>query len=165
MGVDTINACYGGTNALFNAVNGSNHRCGMENMPSFLQATLQSTRKGQHGRLVVLRWLGLVGPDAPLILESDTVVSYFEHAYDFYKPNMSSEYPTVDGPLSNDATCEPSNIATKTSVEKLVLSLTMLSCTHRAKLVSVSSSRARNTRKKTERQRDRLRRKGKKDLA
>ena len=30
----------------------------------------------------------LVGPDAPLILESDTVVSYFEHAYDFYKPNM-----------------------------------------------------------------------------
>jgi len=29
-------------------------------------------------------------------------VSYFEHAYDFYKPNMNSEYPTVDGPLSND---------------------------------------------------------------
>lgn len=23
-----------------------------------------------------------------------------EHAYDFYKPNLSSEYPTVDGKLS-----------------------------------------------------------------
>lgn len=24
-----------------------------------------------------------------------------EHAYDFYKPDLHSEYPTVDGPLSN----------------------------------------------------------------
>ena len=25
---------------------------------------------------------------------------YMEHAYDFYKPNLSSEYPVVDGKLS-----------------------------------------------------------------
>lgn len=25
---------------------------------------------------------------------------YMEHAYDFYKPNLSSEYPIVDGKLS-----------------------------------------------------------------
>ena len=26
--------------------------------------------------------------------------TYMEHAYDFYKPNLSSEYPVVDGKLS-----------------------------------------------------------------
>ena len=26
--------------------------------------------------------------------------SHMQHAYDFYKPDMSSEYPTVDGKLS-----------------------------------------------------------------
>ena len=27
--------------------------------------------------------------------------THMEHAYDFYKPDLHSEYPTVDGPLSN----------------------------------------------------------------
>lgn len=26
--------------------------------------------------------------------------THMEHAYDFYKPDLSSEYPVVDGPLS-----------------------------------------------------------------
>lgn len=26
--------------------------------------------------------------------------TYMEHVYDFYKPNLMSEYPTVDGKLS-----------------------------------------------------------------
>lgn len=60
----------------------------------------------------------LVGPDAPLVLESGNgklcLPEYFvmhnisiglrgvhmEHAYDFYKPDLSSEYPVVDGKLS-----------------------------------------------------------------
>lgn len=60
----------------------------------------------------------LVGPNAPLQLErGKLVVSLFvffnfnhnsiglravhmEHAYDFYKPDLSSEYPVVDGKLS-----------------------------------------------------------------
>ena len=61
----------------------------------------------------------LVGPNAPLILERGdytvyTVLCYImmhslliglrgvhmEHAYDFYKPDLSSEYPVVDGKLS-----------------------------------------------------------------
>jgi hydroxymethylglutaryl-CoA synthase len=41
----------------------------------------------------------LIGPDAPLVFD-DTRATYMENAYDFYKPNLSSEYPIVDGHLS-----------------------------------------------------------------
>lgn len=41
----------------------------------------------------------LVGPNAPIVF--DNVRSTFiDHAYDFYKPDPKSEYPTVDGHLS-----------------------------------------------------------------
>lgn len=58
----------------------------------------------------------LIGPDAPLVFErgahlSDSVAlirftflglngTHMEHVYDFYKPDLSSEFPEVDGPLS-----------------------------------------------------------------
>ncbi|KAL4373102.1 hypothetical protein AHAS_Ahas05G0048200 [Arachis hypogaea] len=35
----------------------------------------------------------LVGPDAPIAFESKLRVSHMSHAYDFYKPNLASEYP------------------------------------------------------------------------
>ncbi|KNC76669.1 hypothetical protein SARC_10840 [Sphaeroforma arctica JP610] len=41
----------------------------------------------------------LIGRDAPLVVEP-TRASYFEHQYDFYKPELNSEYPTVDSRLS-----------------------------------------------------------------
>jgi len=44
----------------------------------------------------------LIGPNAPLVFDRGLRSSYFEHAYDFYKPVLSSEYPVVDGHLSND---------------------------------------------------------------
>ncbi len=41
----------------------------------------------------------LVGPNAPVVF--DNVRSTFiDNAYDFYKPDPFSEYPTVDGHLS-----------------------------------------------------------------
>uniref|UniRef100_A0A3P9JRU4 Hydroxymethylglutaryl-CoA synthase n=1 Tax=Oryzias latipes TaxID=8090 RepID=A0A3P9JRU4_ORYLA len=58
-GIDTTNACYGGTAALFNAVN-----------------WVESSS-----------WDGLRG-------------THMQHAYDFYKPDLMSEYPVVDGKLS-----------------------------------------------------------------
>ncbi|KAG4939733.1 hypothetical protein JHK86_045874 [Glycine max] len=42
----------------------------------------------------------LVGPDAPIAFESKLRGSHMSHAYDFYKPNLASEYPIVDGKLS-----------------------------------------------------------------
>ncbi|XP_074021510.1 hydroxymethylglutaryl-CoA synthase, cytoplasmic-like isoform X2 [Numenius arquata] len=58
-GIDTMNACYGGTAALFNAIN-----------------WIESSS-----------WDGLRG-------------THMQHVYDFYKPDMASEYPVVDGKLS-----------------------------------------------------------------
>ena len=38
----------------------------------------------------------LVGPDAPVVFDQ-VRSSYMDHTYDFYKPDPTSEYPTVDG--------------------------------------------------------------------
>lgn len=35
----------------------------------------------------------LIGPDAPIAFESKLRGSHMSHAYDFYKPNLASEYP------------------------------------------------------------------------
>ncbi|CAG2121609.1 unnamed protein product, partial [Medioppia subpectinata] len=43
----------------------------------------------------------LVGPDAAIVFDRKVRSTYMSNVYDFYKPDMSSEYPTVDGPLSN----------------------------------------------------------------
>ncbi len=42
----------------------------------------------------------LVGPNAPAVFERGLRASHVQHVYDFYKPEMMSEYPTVDGKLS-----------------------------------------------------------------
>ncbi|KAK7829760.1 hydroxymethylglutaryl-coa synthase [Quercus suber] len=42
----------------------------------------------------------LIGPDAPISFESKVRGSHMAHVYDFYKPNLASEYPVVDGKLS-----------------------------------------------------------------
>ena len=42
-----------------------------------------------------------VGPNAPLQLEGGLRASYMAHAYDFFKPELESEYPIVDGHVSN----------------------------------------------------------------
>ena len=37
----------------------------------------------------------LVGPDAPLVVDMRTRASHASHVWDFFKPDMSSEYPQV----------------------------------------------------------------------
>lgn len=45
----------------------------------------------------------LIGPDAPIHLSTPSIrASHMEHAYDFYKPSLDSEYPTVFGHESNE---------------------------------------------------------------
>jgi len=100
-GIDTTNACYGGTAALFNAINwveSSNWDgrlalvvCG--DIAVYAKGSARPT--GGAGAIAML-----VGPGAPLILERGVRATYMKHAYDFYKPDLSSEYPTVDGKLS-----------------------------------------------------------------
>ena len=100
-GVDTSNACYGGTSALFNAVAWVESSswdgryalvvCG----DIAVYATGPARCTGGAGAIAML-----IGPNAPLVMEPGLRGSYMRHSYDFYKPDFTSEYPKVDGKLS-----------------------------------------------------------------
>ena len=100
-GVDTVNACYGGTNALFNAVNWVESSAWDGRDAIVVAGDIALYKKGNArptggaGAVAML-----VGPDAPLALEPGLRGSYMAHAYDFYKPDLTSEYPIVDGQFS-----------------------------------------------------------------
>ncbi|OIW25913.1 hydroxymethylglutaryl-CoA synthase [Coniochaeta ligniaria NRRL 30616] len=100
-GVDTVNACYGGTNALFNAVNwlessawdGRDAIVVAGDIALYGKGTARPT--GGAGCVAMV-----VGTDAPLVLDPGLRGTFMRHAYDFYKPDLTSEYPHVDGQLS-----------------------------------------------------------------
>ncbi|KAL6044255.1 hypothetical protein STEG23_019935, partial [Scotinomys teguina] len=100
-GIDTTNACYGGTASLFNAANWMESSywdgryalvvCG--DIAVYPSGNARPT--GGAGAVAML-----IGPKAPLVLEQGLRGTHMENAYDFYKPNLASEYPLVDGKLS-----------------------------------------------------------------
>jgi hydroxymethylglutaryl-CoA synthase len=100
-GVDTVNACYGGTNALFNAINwvessawdGRNAIVVAGDIALYKKGNARPT--GGAGCVAML-----IGPDAPLAFEPGMRGTYIRHTYDFYKPDLTSEYPVVDGHYS-----------------------------------------------------------------
>ncbi|GAA6007870.1 hypothetical protein JCM10207_004907 [Rhodosporidiobolus poonsookiae] len=104
-GIDSKNACYGGTAALFNAVNWIESSswdgryamvvCG----DIAIYAEGGARPVGGAGAVAML-----IGPNAPLVLEP-VHGTHMANVYDFYKPHLSSEYPEVDGPLTQ--TCYP----------------------------------------------------------
>lgn len=100
-GVDTINACYGGTNAFFNSINwiessawdGRDAIVVAGDIALYAKGNARPT--GGAGCVALL-----VGPNAPVVAEPGLRGSYMQHAYDFYKPDLTSEYPYVDGHYS-----------------------------------------------------------------
>lgn len=100
-GIDTVNACYGGTSALFNAVNWV-ESSSWDNRDAIVVAgdialySKGNARPTGGAGCVAM----LIGPDAPLVVEPGLRGTYMRHAYDFYKPDLTSEYPYVDGQLS-----------------------------------------------------------------
>lgn len=100
-GVDTVNACYGGTNALFNSINWVESSAWDGRDAIVVAGDIALYKKGNArptgGAGCVAM---LVGPDAPLVFEPGLRGSYITHAYDFYKPDLTSEYPIVDGQFS-----------------------------------------------------------------
>ncbi|KAK6947706.1 Hydroxymethylglutaryl-coenzyme A synthase, C-terminal domain [Dillenia turbinata] len=100
-GVDSSNACYGGTAALFNCVNwvessSWDGRYGLVVCTDSAVYAEGPARPTGGAAAIAL----LIGPDAPIAFESKFRASHMSHAYDFYKPNLASEYPVVDGKLS-----------------------------------------------------------------
>lgn len=100
-GVDTVNACYGGTNAVFNAVNwvessawdGRDAIVVAGDIALYAKGNARPT--GGAGAVALL-----IGPDAPIAIDAGLRGTYMQHAYDFYKPDLTSEYPYVDGHFS-----------------------------------------------------------------
>lgn len=100
-GIDTTNACYGGTAALFNAVNWVESSSWDGRKAIVVAGDIAVYGKGPArptggaGAVAML-----IGPDAPLSLDCGVRASYMTHAYDFYKPDLASEFPFVDGKLT-----------------------------------------------------------------
>ena len=100
-GVDTINACYGGTSALFNAVNWVESSAWDGRDSIVVAGDIAVYEKGPArpagGAGIVAM---LVGPNAPLVFDPGLRGSYMRHDYDFYKPDPTSEYPIIHGHYS-----------------------------------------------------------------
>lgn len=100
-GIDTTNACYGGTSALFNAVNWVESSSWDGRYALVVAGDIAIYARGSArptgGSGVVAM---LIGPHAPLALERGMRATHCEHSWDFFKPDLSSEYPIVDGPLT-----------------------------------------------------------------
>ena len=125
-GVDSTNACYGATQALFNSVayiesSAYEYSCCHYDYDNDNDTSISSNNNNNNRTKYSLVIAGdiavyekgparptggagvvamLIGPDASIVLDKGRV-SYFEHAWDFYKPKMDSEYAVVDGRLSN----------------------------------------------------------------
>ncbi|KAG8156535.1 hypothetical protein KVR01_013639 [Diaporthe batatas] len=97
-GIDTVNACYGGTSALFNAVNWVESRSWDGRDAIVVASDIALYREpasrptGGAGCVAML-----VGPNAVLSLEPRLRGTFMTHSYDFYKPDTSVEFPTVNG--------------------------------------------------------------------
>ncbi|KAF7364271.1 3-hydroxy-3-methylglutaryl coenzyme A synthase [Mycena sanguinolenta] len=99
-GIDSKNACYGSTAALYNAINwvessswdGRNAIVVAGDIAIYPKGAARPA--GGAGACAML-----IGPNAPMVFEP-IHGTYMADTYDFYKPNLSSEYPEVDGPFS-----------------------------------------------------------------
>jgi hydroxymethylglutaryl-CoA synthase len=99
-GIDSKNACYGSTAALFNAINWVESSSWDGRLAIVVAGDIAVYAEGAArpaggaGAIAIL-----IGPNAPVVFEP-IHGNYMANTYDFYKPNLSSEYPEVDGPVS-----------------------------------------------------------------
>nr|MBE5725926.1 HMG coenzyme A synthase [Cucujiformia] len=118
-GIDTTNACFGGTAALFNAIswvessawNGKYALVVAADIAVYAKGPARPT--GGAGAVAML-----IGPNAPLIFDRGLRATHMRHVYDFYKPDLSSEYPSVDSKLSIECYLSALDKCYQTYVEK-----------------------------------------------
>ena len=101
-GATVVNACYGGTSALLNALTWVESDSWDGRYAIVVAVDIATYARGPArptcgaGAVAVL-----VGRDAPLaMVDPRERATHACHVYDFYKPDHSVEYPTVDGALS-----------------------------------------------------------------
>jgi len=100
-GIDVKNACFGGTQALFGAIDWikANHetddRLAIAVMADIAVYAADGPRcTGGAGAIALL-----IGPDAPIVFEDGLRACYMKNSWDFYKPigGIASEFPLVEG--------------------------------------------------------------------
>uniref|UniRef100_J3MUY6 Hydroxymethylglutaryl-CoA synthase n=1 Tax=Oryza brachyantha TaxID=4533 RepID=J3MUY6_ORYBR len=93
-GVDSSNACYGGTAALLNCVNWVESKSwdGRYGLVVCTDSAVyaEGPARPTGGAAAIAM---LIGPNAPISFESKYRASHMAHVYDFYKPDLASEYP------------------------------------------------------------------------
>jgi 3-hydroxy-3-methylglutaryl-CoA-synthase len=100
-GATITNACYGGTAALLNAVawvesSGWDGRYAIVVAVDIaVYAAGPARPTGGAGAVAVL-----IGPDAPIVVDMSLRATHASNVWDFFKPHLDSEYPQVDGYLS-----------------------------------------------------------------
>lgn len=100
-GATVVNACYGGTAALLNALawvdssawDGRYAIVVAGDIAVYADGPARPT--GGCGSVAML-----IGRDAPLAIDIMTRTTHATNVWDFFKPNMDSEYPEVNGALS-----------------------------------------------------------------
>lgn len=101
-GVDNVNACYGGTAAVFNSLawlqsDDCNNKYALvvtTDIAIYENGPARPT--GGCGAVAIL-----LGRNASIIVEPGLRSSYMTNSYDFYKPIMDVEYPIVNGKESS----------------------------------------------------------------
>mgnify|MGYP000302156465 CR=1 FL=1 len=97
-GATVVNACYGGTSALLNAFYWVESDGWDGRYAIVVAADIAAYDKGPArptcgaGAVAVL-----IGRDAPLMFNPKEKATHAAHVWDFFKPDHTVEYPTVDG--------------------------------------------------------------------
>lgn len=100
-GATVINACYGGTAAFFNSAAWVESSEWDGRYALFVAGDIAVYEAGPARPTGGVGAVAcLVGPGAPLRLLPRSRASHAVDVYDFYKPSLGSEYPAVDGKLS-----------------------------------------------------------------
>uniref|UniRef100_A0A0R3S202 Hydroxymethylglutaryl-CoA synthase n=1 Tax=Elaeophora elaphi TaxID=1147741 RepID=A0A0R3S202_9BILA len=106
-GVDVKNACYGGTQALFHAIDWIHANWEFERRYAIAVMADIAVYSAGPARCTggAGAFAALVGPNAVLSFERGLRATYMVDTYDFYKPNqpVPSEYPVVEGQASLQA--------------------------------------------------------------
>lgn len=100
-GATVVNACYGGTAALLNALTWADSSSWDGRYAIVVAADIAVYAAGPArpscgcGAVAML-----IGRDAPLQVNLKTRVTHASHTWDFFKPHLDSEYPEVKGAIS-----------------------------------------------------------------
>lgn len=96
-GVQNVNACYGGTAALFNSLDWLNSHLHLNQYAIVIATDIAIYPKGPARATGGAGAVAILLGKNPIIEIESIRATHIDNNYDFYKPNPSNAYPLVDG--------------------------------------------------------------------